>query len=242
MEKYNCIIVEDEPLAAEVLQDYIRQVPFLELRHTCIDAIYAMDILQKEKVDVLFLDIHLPKLKGLDFLKTIKNPPQVIITSAYGEYALQGYELNVIDYLLKPIEFGRFLAAVNKLKPEAEHGHDNNRLHSAAPFGATDRPHLFFNVSKKKVKIYMDDILYIESLKEYIRITAKDKTVLTKFQLTQMEELLPKEKFIRIHRSFIVSRNKIDAFTATEVELAGKQIPIGRSYKELVMNLLGEGV
>jgi DNA-binding LytR/AlgR family response regulator len=243
MERYNCIIVEDEPLAAEVLQDYISQVPFLELRHTCSDAIYAMEILQKEKIDVVFLDIHLPKLKGLDFIKTIKNPPQVIITSAYGEYALQGYELNVIDYLLKPIELARFLTAVNKLKPQNENAYDTSRGHAnGMSLTSPDRPHLFFNVSKKKVKIYIDEIVYIESLKEYIRITAKDKTVLTKFQLSQMEEMLPKEKFIRVHRSFIVSREKIDAFTATEVELCGKQIPIGRSYKELVINLLGEGV
>lgn len=243
MEKYNCIIVEDEPLAAEVLQDYIRQVPFLELKHSCSDAIYAMEILQRERADVIFLDIHLPKLKGLDFIKAIKNPPRVIITSAYGEYALQGYELNVVDYLLKPIEFGRFLMAVNKLKPVSENGYDSSRGHAIVmPPASADRPHLFFNVSKKKVKIYIDEIVYIESLKEYIRITAKDKTVLTKFQLTQIEELLPKEKFIRVHRSFIVSREKIDAFTATELELPGKQIPIGRSYKGLVINLLGEGV
>jgi DNA-binding LytR/AlgR family response regulator len=243
MEKYNCIIVEDEPLAAEVLQDYIRQTPFLQLMHTCSDAIFAMEILQSEKIDVVFLDIHLPKLKGLDFIKTIKNPPQVIITSAYGEYALQGYELNVVDYLLKPIEFARFLTAVNKLKRQTGNGHRVNRenIIVAAP-GLSGRAYLFFNVSKKKVKVYLDEILYIESLKEYIRVTTKDKSVLTKFQLTQVEELLAKEKFIRVHRSFIVARERIDAFTATEVEIAGKQIPIGRSYKELVLNVLGEGV
>ncbi|MEI9810650.1 MAG: response regulator [Bacteroidota bacterium] len=121
MQLYNCIIVEDEPLAAEVLRDYIQQVPFLVLKGVCPDAIYAIELLQKEKIDLIFLDIHLPKLKGLDFIKTVKIPPHIIITSAYHEYALQGYEYNVLDYLLKPVEFSRFLMAVNKLTstPEA---------------------------------------------------------------------------------------------------------------------------
>src|SRR5215203_1200500 len=116
MEKFNCLIIEDEPLAAEVLEDYIRQVPFLELKGTCTDALFAMEWLQQEKIEVVFLDIHLPKLKGLDFVKTLKNPPQIIITTAYREYALDGYELNVVDYLLKPVSFKRFLMAVNKLR------------------------------------------------------------------------------------------------------------------------------
>lgn len=233
MQRFNCLIVEDEPLAAEVLQDYIRQVPFLTLKGICQDAIFALETLQKEKIDLVFLDIHLPKLKGLDFIKTLKNPPRIIITSAYHEYALQGYEYNVVDYLLKPIEFSRFLMAVNKLTqvPVPE-----NTLTSFLP--APERASLFFNVSKKKVKIYLDEILYIESLKEYIRIYTVNKTILTKFPLGQIEELLAKNNFLRIHRSYIIARNRIDAFTASEVEVNGKQIPIGRSYKESVMAVL----
>lgn len=230
MQKYNCIIVEDEPLAAEVIRDYILQVPFLHLKGICTDALYAMELMQKEKIDLVFLDIHLPKLKGFDFIKALKKPPQVIITSAYQEYALQGYELNVVDYLLKPIEFNRFLMAVNKLKEQTIN-------EAPAP-----SPALFFNVSKKKVKICIDEILYIESLKEYIRITTKDKSILTKFQLGQIEEMLAKNGFLRVHRSFLVAKNKIDAFTATEVEIGGQQIPIGRSYKELVIAELDKGI
>ena len=191
MQKYNCIIVEDEPLAAEVLQDYISQVPFLELVKVCSDAIYAMEVLQQEKIDLLFLDIHLPKLKGIDFIKILKKPPQIIITSAYQEYALQGYEYNVIDYLLKPVEFSRFLMAVNKIKT----GSDN--VSTSITTTAAERAHLFFNTSKKKVKVYIDEILHIESLKEYVRIVAKDKVILTKFQLGQMEELLTKNNFMK---------------------------------------------
>jgi len=239
MEKYNCLIVEDEPLAAEILEDYVKQIAFLELKGICRNAISAMEVLQSARIDLIFLDIHLPKIKGIDFVKTLKNPPQIIITSAYQEYALQGYELNVIDYLLKPIEFNRFLMAVNKIKTHTETDgvktSDNTMLNAG---DGGEKPYLFFNVSKKKVKIYIHDILYIESLKEYIKIVTNGKSILTKFQLNQMEELLAKGKFIRVHRSFIVSKNRIDAFSATEVEIGGKQIPIGRSYKEYVLSNL----
>lgn len=233
MKKFNCIIVEDEPLAAEVLEDYIKQIPFLEMKGICNDALYAMEYLQNEKIDLIFLDIHLPKLKGTDFLKTLKQAPQIIITSAYSDYALQGYELNVLDYLLKPIEFSRFLMSVNKLKQLGE-----NPAAPGITNSSTEKPHLFFNVSKKKVKVIIDDILYIESLKEYIRITTKDRSILTKFQLQEVEDILAHSNFIRVHRSYIVAKDKIDAFTATDIEIRGKQIPIGRSYKELVLSTL----
>ncbi len=230
MQKFNCLIVEDEPLAAEILEDYIHQVPFLQLTTKCNDAIYALELLQKEKIDLIFLDIHLPKLKGLDFIKTLSEPPQIIITSAYPQYALQGYELNVIDYLLKPIEFNRFIMAVNKLIHITEVERLNN-ISSTLP----ERPYLFFNVSKKKVKMFLDEILYIESLKEYIKVFSKDKTILTKFQLGEIEDILNKNNFLRVHRSFIVAKDKIDAFSATDIEINGLQIPIGRSYKEIVI-------
>lgn len=232
MQQYNCIIVEDEPLAAEVLQDYVMQVPFLNLKGVCTDALYAMEMLQKEKIDLMFLDIHLPKLKGLDFLKTLQKKPQVIITTAYHEYALQGYEHNVLDYLLKPVEFSRFLQAVNKLNSPAP------SIAVINEFAKLEKEFLFFNVSKKKVKILLDDILYIESLKEYIRVVTKEKTIITKFQLGQVEDLLSKNNFLRIHRSFIVAKDKVNAFTATDVEINNKLLPIGRSYKEQVQSEL----
>jgi len=234
MLKYSCIIVEDEPLAAEVLTDYIHQVPFLELKGVCADAIYAMEMLHGGKIDLIFLDIHLPKVKGLEFLESLKNPPAVIITSAYNEYALQGFDLNVVDYLLKPIRFNRFLKAVNKLKQQQ----DGTITASSAANLPGERLYIFFNVGKKRVKIYLDEILYIESLREYVRISTPDKSILTKFQLSEIEGLLAKNNFLRIHRSFIVAKDKIEAFTATDVEISGKQIPIGRSYKELVIAVL----
>ena len=237
MEKYNCLIVEDEPLAAEVLEDYIKQVPFLVLKGICPDAIFAMDALQKEKIDLIFLDIHLPKLRGLDFIQVLKHPPAIIITSAYREYALEGYELNVLDYLLKPINFNRFLMAVNKLKVQPP---AISIINSATT--PVERAHIFVNVNKKKVKVYLDEILYVESRKEYINIVTTSKSLLTKFQLGEIEEHLARNNFLRVHRSFIVAKEKIDAFTAIDIEIAGQQIPIGRSYKELVMSQLGDGI
>jgi DNA-binding LytR/AlgR family response regulator len=235
MQKIRCLIVEDEPLAAEVLADYIDQVPSLELKDICGDAIFAMEAMQREKIDLIFLDIHLPKLKGLDFIKTLNNPPQVIITSAYQDYALQGYELNVVDYLLKPIEFSRFLTAVNKARNARE---AYRRVISQQT--AAERPFLFFNVGKKKVKLFLDEILYIESLKEYIKIVCRNKSILTKFQLGEVEDLVKSENFLRVHRSFIVAKDKIDAITATDIEIEGKLVPIGRSYKEQVLAYLAK--
>lgn len=285
MLKYNCIIVEDEPLSAEILTDYIKQVPFLELQSVCTDAIYAMEILQQRPIDLVFLDIHLPKIKGLEFLGSLKDPPPVIIVSAYKEYALEGYELNVLDYLLKPVRFSRFLKAVNKLGGVGGAGARAGGLRDgggasglgvgglsaggsgvggsagvggfgggarAAGAGVwsanargnaafNERAHFFFSVGKKRVKVFLDEILYIESLREYVRITTKEKNILTKFQLSRIEEMLSQNNFLRIHRSFIVAKDKITAFTTSDVEINNKQIPIGRSYKEGVLSLLERG-
>ncbi len=233
MQLYNCIIIEDEPLAAEVLQDYINDIPFLVLKNIHSNAISALRDLQTNQIDLVFLDINLPKLKGIDFIKTLKDAPHIIITTAYHEYAIEGYELNIIDYLLKPIEFNRFLKAVNKLKTIA-----SPRDISAQVFKPESKDYLFVQADRRKVKLFFNDILYIESLKEYVRIITKNKILVTKFQLGQIEEYLAKEDFIRIHRSYIIAKNEIDSYTSTEVEIRGKIIPIGRSYKELVVDLL----
>jgi DNA-binding LytR/AlgR family response regulator len=229
MQKFNCIIVEDEPLAAEILQDYIMQVPFLQLKAVCTNAILATEALRNYSIDLIFLDINLPKLKGLDFIKTLQTPPKIILTTAYHEYALQGYEHNVLDYLLKPIEFSRFLKAVNKLTAPAV---------IASPIVTENRKYQFFNVNKKMVKVFFDEILYIESQREYVKITTRTQTILTKLALSEVEELLQSEKFLRVHRSFIVAKDKIEAFSATDVEIDGKQIPIGRGYKDEVWDVL----
>ena len=234
MEPYKCIIIEDEPLAAEILQDYIADVPFLKLKNTYADAISALDDLNANDIDVIFLDINLPKLKGLDFIQTLKHPPHIIITTAYHEYALQGYELNIVDYLLKPIEFSRFLKAVNKLSPL----NPARSIAAAEVVTPSGKDYMFINANKKRIKIYFKDILYIESLKEYVRIYTMDQEIITKFQLGQIEAQLPKADFLRIHRSFLVAKERIDAHTGTAIEIRNKQLPIGRSYKGEVNEFL----
>lgn len=229
MSKIKCIIVEDEPLAAKVLSEYISQVPFLELNGIFKDAILATEYLRENSVDLIFLDIHLPKLKGMAFLKTLTDPPAVIITTAYHQYAVEGFNLNVTDYLLKPFEFERFLVAVNKIK--AAEGEKQKTTESP------DKDFIFLNVQKKKVKILFSEIVYIESQREYIKIVTTKKEYISKMSTHEIETLLPSNLFKRIHRSFIVSVTKIESYTAEAVELNGVSIPIGRGYRDVIENL-----
>ena len=230
MYKIKCIIVEDEPLAVKVLSDYILQVPFLELKGTFKDAILATEYLRTNQADLIFLDIHLPKLKGLAFLKTLTHPPAVIVTTAYHQYAVEGFERNVTDYLLKPFEFERFLVAVNKVKT-AQTGKpqpgENMEL----------KDHLFLNVQKKKVKILFSEIVYIESQREYIKIVTTKREYISKMSTHEIESLLPGNLFKRIHRSFIVSVGRIESYTAEMVEVSGISIPIGRGYRDVIEHL-----
>lgn len=223
-----CMIVEDEPLAVEVMEDYISQIPFLRLEAVCNDAICAMQTLKEKQIDLMFLDIHLPKLKGLDFLATLKNPPKVIITTAYHEFAVKSYEFSVLDYLMKPIEFGRFMVAVQKALPGT----------SIPEIVKSTEKDLFFSVNKKKARVPVKSILYIESQRENIRIVMEDREIITRYSISDLENELPND-FVRIHRSFIVAKSKIDFFDMQDVEIKGKQIPIGRNYKDFVKSILG---
>lgn len=228
MSKLNCIIIEDEPLAIKILTDYIAEVPFLTLLASFKDAILATEYLHEHTPDLIFLDIHLPKLKGMAFLKTLSHLPAVIITTAYHQYAVEGFNLNVTDYLLKPFEFERFLVAVNKVKAT-----QREKLIETQEV----RDFIFLHVQKKKVKILFADILYIESQREYIKIVTTKNTFLSKISTHEIEALLPPTLFKRIHRSFIVSINKIDSYTAEMVDLNGISIPIGRGYREVLEGL-----
>src|SRR5882724_8094439 len=230
MSKIKCIIIEDEPLAVKVLSDYILQVPFLELQGTFKDAIRATEFLRDNHTELIFLDIHLPKLKGMAFLKTLTNPPAVIITTAYHQYAVEGFNLNVTDYLLKPFEFERFLVAVTKVKTTQSEKQKSNE-----PGEIKD--YLFLNVQKKKVKILFSEIVYVESQREYIKIVTIKKEYISKMSTHEIEDLLPANLFKRIHRSFIVSISKIDSYTAEMVEVNGVSIPIGRGYKDVIEGL-----
>ncbi|KAA2239416.1 response regulator transcription factor [Chitinophaga agrisoli] len=225
MSKIRCIIIEDEPLAAKVLRDYISEVPFLELQKVFKDAILASEFLLQQDTDLIFLDIHLPKLKGMAFLKTLANPPAVIVTTAYHQYAVEGFNLNVTDYLLKPFEFERFLTAVNKVSAEQK------KIANEA------RDFIFVNVQKRKVRILFSEILYIESQREYIKIVTTRNEYISKMSTNEIEELLPPDAFKRVHRSFIVAVNKIESYTAEMVEMNGISIPIGRGYKDVIDKL-----
>lgn len=230
MSKINCIIIEDEPLAAKILSDYVLMVPFLELQATFKDAILASDYLRTNSTNLIFLDIHLPRLKGMAFLKTLANPPAIIITTAYHQYAVEGFNLNVTDYLLKPFEFERFLIAVTKVKTAETEKHKSKTTPESKDF-------IFLNVQKKKVKILFSEIVYIESQREYIKIVTTKNEYITKISTHEIEDLLPSDLFKRIHRSFIISVSKIDSYTAEMVDVHGVSIPIGRGYRDIIDNL-----
>jgi len=226
MSEIKCIIIEDEPLAVKVLTDYISDIPFLDLKGAFKDAILATDFLRNNSIDLIFLDIHLPKLKGMDFLKTLSSPPAIIITTAYHEYAIEGFNMNVTDYLLKPFGFERFLVAVNKVK--------SAKTEMQIVAGGESKKYLFLNVQKKKVKILFEDILYIESQREYIKIVTNRNEYISKMSTHEVEALLPENQFKRVHRSFIISINKIESYTSEIIEVNGVSIPIGRGYKDVL--------
>ena len=230
MPNLKCIIIEDEPLAVKVLADYVAQVPFLQLEGSFKDAILATEWLRTNEVQLIFLDIHLPKLKGMAFLRTLSKKPAVIITTAYHQYAVEGFDLDVTDYLLKPVEFERFLIAVNKVKLT------NGSIQPIAEMsGAKD--YLFLTVQKKKVKILFSEILYVESQREYIKVVTVKKEFISRMSTHEIEELLPAHLFKRIHRSFIISLNKLESYTAESAEVNGISIPIGRGYRVFFENL-----
>jgi DNA-binding LytR/AlgR family response regulator len=227
--KYKCIIVDDEPLARELIASHLAHFENFELIDSFENALKAYAFLESNTIDLIFLDIEMPLLKGNDFLKKLKNPPKVIFTTAYREYALEGYELNVIDYLLKPITFDRFFLSIEKLKqlqtPKIEEK-------------AATENHVFVSSGNKNIKIIFEEIFYIESLKDYITIHLENgKSHHLKHNISAFEKLLNSD-FVRIHRSYIIHSKKLTAYTKNEVEINNIEIPIGSSYKETWLEYL----
>ena len=227
-----CLLVDDEPPALKVLTTYLENMDNLELVGTCTNAFEAMQMLKDHPVDVLFLDIKMPKLLGTEFVRTLRNPPKVIFTTAHKDYALEGFELDAVDFLLKPFSFERFVRAVTKLttgndQPAGEH------------VGAgTGEPFLYFRIDRKMVKVELKDIRYIESLKDYSRIVRiEDKPLIVKKPISSIEQQLPAPRFLRIHRSFIVAIDKITAFTQNDIEIGDQEIPIGKLYRHQLSKL-----
>ena len=231
-----CLIVDDEPMARDVIRRYIENIPSLSIKGEFGNAIEAMMFMQENTVDMLFLDIRMPQLNGTDFVRSLRNVPKVIFTTAHKEYAHEGFELDVVDYLLKPIRFDRFLKAVNKAFPQ--------RQQEVAPGAFTGNyenkfasPFMYVKVDRKMVKVMLDDILYIESDKDYVRIFTNNSTIVTRQTISSVEGMLSENKFFRIHRSFIVSLDKIKSFSNEIVEIGNKELPIGKLYRNSFLKL-----
>lgn len=224
-----CIIVDDEPPAIKILKKYVDSISQLEVVGTCNNAFQAIEILNSKKIDLMFLDINMPKLMGTDLIKTLKNPPKVIFTTAHKDYAIEAFDLDAIDYLLKPVSFERFLKAVNK------YCHFNN---VETDLSEKSSGFLYFRSDRKMIKVLLEDILYIECLKDYIIIHRQDNPSLrVKQTISSIENMLPQNLFLRIHRSFIVSIEKVTAYTKNDVEIGKIELPIGRNYSEVIKKL-----
>ncbi len=233
--KLACLIVDDEPLAIKVLEAHIANIPSLVVGATCDNAFAAMDALKGGKIDLMFLDIHMPKLMGHEFLRTLRNPPKVIFTTAYREYALDAFELDAVDYLLKPITLERLVKAVNKIS------NTNVAIEKEEAAIVDNEGFVYFRADRKMVKVKYSDIIYVESMKDYIKIVrTAEKPLLVKQSISSLEEVLPTNLFLRIHRSYIIAVNKIAAFTNHDVEIGGLEIPIGRLYAHQLGKLARE--
>lgn len=240
------IIVDDEPLALDVLETYLQRLPEIELVRRCANAFEAMEAMRQHEVDLMFLDIQMPQLTGIDFLKSLARPPKVIFTTAYSNYALEGYELGVVDYLLKPISFDRFVKAANKAMDQL--ALERAPLSKPAPDAPAaeavpEEQHpefIFIKADKKFLKVTYNDLLYVEGLKDYVIIWTNTGRIITLQTMKSLEEKLPSDIFRRIHRSFIVNMQKVEAINGNMVEIAKKQIPIGKNYRDDLQSLISK--
>lgn len=234
MKTFRCLILEDEPLATEILTDYVSQVPFLELAGSFTHALAVLAPIQQGNIDLIFLDLHLPGLKGFDFLRTLHRPPKVIVTTAYHEYALEGYELDIVDYLLKPVDFPRFLKAVNKFQllqvPTSTKSGNTSAIQ--------EEP-LFFSENRKNIRLLPSEIIFAESRKDYVVLHTDRSEIITKSTLQDLCGRLPAGMFLRIHRSFVVALSAIRSYSTTEINTGKQTLPIGRSYREQVRAVMG---
>lgn len=230
MKKLNCLLVDDEPPALEILRSYIANTPGLIVAGECHHAVAAFDFLQHHSVDLIFLDVNMPKISGTDFLKALKNPPKVIFTTAHRDFAVDGYELGAVDYLLKPFSLDRFWKAVQRVGPVDS----KSETPLTAGNQSADR-FLYVRSDRKMVKIFLGDVLFVESLKDYVKIVLADRQVITKQTITAIEEMLPENDFVRVHRSFIVAAEKIDSYSQVSVFIGKQEIPVGPLFRQQFM-------
>jgi len=232
--KTKCIIVDDEPLAIKVIKNHLQSFEDIEIVAECSNAIDTDKILREKNIDLIFLDIEMPKVSGFDFLKSLKKQPKVIIITAYRDYALKGYEYDIVDYLLKPVSFDRFYKAINKYYKQQK----APDIQVFDESGKTGKPFVYFNEDKTIHKIYLDEILYLESFREYIKVHTSEKSVMTKLPISKIEEKLKDHEFIRIHKSFVISVAKVKSFNSRIININNTELPIGRTYKDMVMKTL----
>lgn len=234
--KSYCIIVDDEPLARTAIATLLSRFEGMEVIAECQDTFEALKVLQTKRIDLMFLDIQMPEVSGLDFLRSLKNPPPVILTTAHRQYALEGFELDVVDYLLKPVSFERMMKALDKFYHlyQKTHGSQGIKDDEAQPGFLTIR------ADRKNIRLRMDDILWISSLKDYVQVYTSDQKYITQLPIGELEEQLPGNQFLRVHRSYIVNLDKVTAFTGLDVEIGKTEIPIGRSYKSHVNTILSQ--
>ncbi|CAM1367537.1 DNA-binding response regulator [Tenacibaculum soleae] len=226
----NCVIIDDEPLAIKVIKNHLQEFKNIVIVDTFNNPIEAMHTIESNKIDVIFLDINMPKMSGLEFLRNTKIKPHVIITTAYREFAIEGYDLDVLDYLVKPIPFPRFLKTINKLTQRIQSNNTDIEI--------TKNSHIFLKVDKKLVKIKHNDILYIESLKDYIKVTTTENNYVVHKSLTSITEELPSEYFLRIHRSYTIASDKVNYIEGNSLNINNKRIPIGRKYLNITKQII----
>jgi len=235
--KIKCIIVDDEIHARKVLEKYIQDIPHLELVKSCKNALEAMDVLRNESIDAMFLDINMPKLTGLNFLESLQNAPAVVITTAYREYALDAYELDVVDYLHKPIPFPRFVKSISKVEDKLQVKNQPIQIIKEQTT-QVNSDFIFVKADKKTIKLNFNEIQYIEGLGDYIKIHTNNKAIVSKLTVKRMEELLPNKQFPRVHKSFIVSMNAISSIEGNQIEIGETKVPIGQIYRQNFMDLI----
>ena len=233
--KLNCIIIDDEPLARKGLREYIQDVEFLQLVGEFDSALKATEVLSNQKIDLMFLDIHMPKITGLEFLRSLQHPPQVVFTTAYPQYAVDGFDLNVLDYLVKPINFDRFLKAAMKARDMI------SKIGVSGSSASTIEDYVFIKADNKLVKIFYNDILFVEALQNYVTIHTASKKYVTYLTFKSMEESLPADQFIRVHKSYLVSASKIESIEGNFIRIGQHEIPISRTVKEEVLEKLLKG-
>ena len=239
---YQVLIVDDEPLAINVIKRYLEGFDNFELAATAQNAIDAFSVISKKTIDVIFLDINMPSMSGLDLLRNLKNPPLVVITTAFREYAVESFDLEAIDYLVKPISIERFMNSISRVEKRLAEQRPSIIVQDASTTPAKNsKDHVFLKVDKRMVKVKFEDIIYIESLKDYVCVKTKTEKLINHNNLVSIAELLPEEEFVRIHRSYIIALSKVKAIEGNCVEIDGQLLPIGRNFqkhiKKLILNL-----